>query len=174
MYLTCLLFSNFPESNSLACGILVPWPGIKPMTPAVEARSLNHWTIRKFPPCICVLLILVHSLFLHVIQLIWPVHTHTHTHTHTYYEKELNSGMWKETWGLWDRAARHWQRHPTNVKKQSHVALWLPLASLSPQGADSVTSLDPEPGTLRTPAISSSCSLCDLHSFSLHPPKAPS
>ena len=26
---------------------LVPWPGIEPMTPAVEARSLNHWTTRE-------------------------------------------------------------------------------------------------------------------------------
>ena len=25
-----------------ACGILVPQPGIKPMPPAVKARSLNH------------------------------------------------------------------------------------------------------------------------------------
>ena len=29
------------------CGILVPWPGIKPMSPALEAWSLNHWTARK-------------------------------------------------------------------------------------------------------------------------------
>ena len=29
-----------------ACGILVSWPGIKPVPPALEAQSLNHWTIR--------------------------------------------------------------------------------------------------------------------------------
>ena len=29
------------------CGILVPWPGIKSMAPAVEARSLNHWIPRE-------------------------------------------------------------------------------------------------------------------------------
>ena len=29
--------------------ILVPWLGIKPAPPAVEARSLNHWTDRKLP-----------------------------------------------------------------------------------------------------------------------------
>ena len=29
-----------------ACGILVPWPGIKPWHPALEAWSLNHWTAR--------------------------------------------------------------------------------------------------------------------------------
>ena len=27
-----------------ARGILFPWPGIEPVLPAVEARSLNHWT----------------------------------------------------------------------------------------------------------------------------------
>ena len=26
----------------VACGILVPQPGIKPMPPAVKSRSLNH------------------------------------------------------------------------------------------------------------------------------------
>ena len=28
----------------MACGILVPQPGIEPAPPALEARSLNHWT----------------------------------------------------------------------------------------------------------------------------------
>ena len=32
-----------------ACGILVPWPGIKPVPPALEAQSLNHWTAREVP-----------------------------------------------------------------------------------------------------------------------------
>ena len=32
-----------------ACGILVPWPGMEPVPPAVEARSPNHWTIREVP-----------------------------------------------------------------------------------------------------------------------------
>ena len=27
-----------------ACGILVPWPGTKPVCPAVEGQILNHWT----------------------------------------------------------------------------------------------------------------------------------
>ena len=35
-----------------ACWILVPRPGIKPTPPAVEARSLNHWTAREVPECI--------------------------------------------------------------------------------------------------------------------------
>ena len=33
----------------MACGILVPPPGIKSATPAVEAWSLNHWTTREAP-----------------------------------------------------------------------------------------------------------------------------
>ena len=32
-----------------ASGILVPWPGIKPVLPAVEAQSPNHWTTKEFP-----------------------------------------------------------------------------------------------------------------------------
>ena len=33
----------------MACGILVPGPGIEPGTLAVEAWSPNHWTTREFP-----------------------------------------------------------------------------------------------------------------------------
>ena len=29
---------------SMACGILVPIPGIEPMPPELEVQSLNHWT----------------------------------------------------------------------------------------------------------------------------------
>ena len=29
-----------------ACGILVPWPGIKLTPLALEVQSLNHWTTR--------------------------------------------------------------------------------------------------------------------------------
>ena len=32
-----------------ACGILVPWPGIKPMPPALGAWNFSHWTIREVP-----------------------------------------------------------------------------------------------------------------------------
>ena len=32
-----------------ACGILAPWPEIKPIPPALEAQSLNHWTAREVP-----------------------------------------------------------------------------------------------------------------------------
>ena len=30
----------------MACGTLVPRPGIEPVPPALEARSLNLWTAR--------------------------------------------------------------------------------------------------------------------------------
>ena len=30
-----------------ACGIVVPWPGVEPVPPAVELQSLNHWTTRE-------------------------------------------------------------------------------------------------------------------------------
>ena len=30
-------------------GILVPWPGIEPMPPAVKAQHPHHWTAREFP-----------------------------------------------------------------------------------------------------------------------------
>ena len=32
-----------------ACRILVPWPGIEPLSPALEVQSLNHWTAREIP-----------------------------------------------------------------------------------------------------------------------------
>ena len=32
-----------------ACGILVPQPGIKPMSLALEAQSIPHWTTREVP-----------------------------------------------------------------------------------------------------------------------------
>ena len=31
----------------MACKILVPWPGIEPVTPAVGACSFSHWPIRE-------------------------------------------------------------------------------------------------------------------------------
>ena len=33
----------------MACGILVPQPGIEPGPSAVKAWSPNHWTTREFP-----------------------------------------------------------------------------------------------------------------------------
>ena len=33
----------------IACGTLVPRPGIEPESPAFKAWSLNHWTTRGVP-----------------------------------------------------------------------------------------------------------------------------
>ena len=33
----------------MACGILIPQPGIEPTPPALEAWNLNHWTAREVP-----------------------------------------------------------------------------------------------------------------------------
>ena len=33
----------------VACGILVPWPGIEPTPPTLEAWSLTHWNVREIP-----------------------------------------------------------------------------------------------------------------------------
>ena len=33
--------------HCMAYGILVPGPGIEPVSPAVDARSLNHWTTKE-------------------------------------------------------------------------------------------------------------------------------
>ena len=32
-----------------ACGILVPQPGIEPVTLELEVWNLNHWTTREVP-----------------------------------------------------------------------------------------------------------------------------
>ena len=37
------------EHLVVACGNLVPWPGIKPWPPAWGVPSLSHWTIREVP-----------------------------------------------------------------------------------------------------------------------------
>ena len=38
------VFFFFFLAVPLACRLLVLWPGMKPMPPAVEAQGLNHWT----------------------------------------------------------------------------------------------------------------------------------
>ena len=40
-----LIFFFFP--HHVACGISVPHPGIKPVSPALQALSLNHWNFRE-------------------------------------------------------------------------------------------------------------------------------
>ena len=32
-----------------SCGILAPWPGIKPVFTALEEYTLKHWTVREIP-----------------------------------------------------------------------------------------------------------------------------
>ena len=39
----------FVWPHCTACGILLPRPGIKPVSPAVEAQHPNHWTAREVP-----------------------------------------------------------------------------------------------------------------------------
>ena len=47
MLLTCiLLFYLFIWPCSMACEILVPWPGTEPKSPVLKAR-VNHWIPRK-------------------------------------------------------------------------------------------------------------------------------
>ena len=33
----------------MAWGILIPWPGVVPVSPAVEAQSPNHWAAKELP-----------------------------------------------------------------------------------------------------------------------------
>ena len=47
MYYSSAFFP--PWQYRVACGILIPRPGIKPITPAGEVQSLNHWTTREVP-----------------------------------------------------------------------------------------------------------------------------
>ena len=48
MYLAmCICIYIWPCCET--CGILVPQPGIKPASPAVEMWSLNHWATKEVP-----------------------------------------------------------------------------------------------------------------------------
>ena len=33
--------------HCVACGILVPWPGVEPVHPEMKGQNLNHWTTRE-------------------------------------------------------------------------------------------------------------------------------
>ena len=37
--------------HPMACGILVPQPGMESLPPIVETQSLNYWTPREVPNC---------------------------------------------------------------------------------------------------------------------------
>ena len=40
---------SFSFFGYVACGILVPQPGIEPVPPALEEQSLNCWTTKEVP-----------------------------------------------------------------------------------------------------------------------------
>ena len=67
-------FSLWPRHT--ACGILVPRPGIKPVTPAVDMWSPNHWTAREFHPVTVKCLRKSHCVFLY---------SHTHNTSDSIY-----------------------------------------------------------------------------------------
>ena len=45
----CICFLNIFWLCLVACGILVPQPGIEPLFPALEVQSLNCWHVREVP-----------------------------------------------------------------------------------------------------------------------------
>ena len=45
-------FFSFVFFGPMERGILIPQPGIEPVSPALEAWSLNQWTVRKIPQLI--------------------------------------------------------------------------------------------------------------------------
>ena len=47
--LKTLFFFFFLRLHCVACGLLVPQPGIEPVSPALGAWSANHWTTREVP-----------------------------------------------------------------------------------------------------------------------------
>ena len=49
MFASFFFFLIYFWSHYLACGILVPQPGVEPMHPTVKARSLNHWITVEVP-----------------------------------------------------------------------------------------------------------------------------
>ena len=49
MFWLFFFFSGEEGPLHVACETLVSRPGIKPVTPALEAWSLNHWTSREVP-----------------------------------------------------------------------------------------------------------------------------
>lgn len=49
MVLLIRLIYLFLASTSQTCGILIPQPGINPMSPAVEVQIINHWPNSEVP-----------------------------------------------------------------------------------------------------------------------------
>ena len=54
--LPCYFIFSFFWPCCVVYGILVPWPVKEFATPAVKARSHNHWTAREIPVCFNIIL----------------------------------------------------------------------------------------------------------------------
>ena len=52
-----------------ACGIWVPQPGIKPMHPALEVQSLNHWTTREIARWFCLFFKMTNATCWHTVKM---------------------------------------------------------------------------------------------------------
>ena len=70
----------------LGFGILVPRPGIEPRSPAVKARSPNHWTAREFPHTIS--------------KLIFEAHVDAHMESWKMCENEFSGIYFRTFFGL--------------------------------------------------------------------------
>ena len=66
-YFSFLFFFFWPRHA--ACGILASRPGIKPVPPALEAWSLNHWTAREVQE---ILLFIVHTFLFDYVYVCCP------------------------------------------------------------------------------------------------------
>ena len=47
--LKCIFKIIIIFGHTMWCRMLLPWPGIEPVPPALEVQSLKHWTAREVP-----------------------------------------------------------------------------------------------------------------------------
>ena len=81
-YCFCFMFWFFGHK---ACGILIPWPGIRPTNPAMEMQSLSPWTTREVPRVVIALSFFsLPFSYIHIY-----VHLYVHTYTHTFFLNHL-------------------------------------------------------------------------------------
>ena len=91
----------------MACGILVPWPRIKPGPLAARVGSPNHWTAREFLHCSLSFFFLMWTifkvftefvtvLFLFCVLVFWPLGTRNQTHAHCIGRWSLNHWTTRE------------------------------------------------------------------------------
>ena len=118
-----LIFFFFPDR--LACWILVPWPEIKPVLPALAAWSLNHWTTREVQTR-------------HSGQCL-------HTPTKCRWAVENSVGIWKFLGWEWgnhigqlsiQRPAAHLSWEPSKTKSLDEPTDWDKEQSIKPVLAD--------------------------------------